>query len=538
MPHTSRWMHPSRWAAAARWRLATRWSLTARLTTVLGAAVVLLAAVAGVAAMTANESDGRVDQMFNAVAPLRDDSQQLLVALLDQETGVRGYAIDGQSVSLEPYQSGRDDEARIVADIERRDGPYPQVASALTAVEQRAGAWRTAVADPAISRAGAGDIAGARTILEAAGTTQFDDVRQAVGTLEADVAAVRDEAVAGLKQSSGRIVAELVIAAWIVLMTGIVLVWLLKRLVTGPVHRLADHVRLVASGDIEHAIDVPGPPEVAELGRDVEDMRRRIVDDLKVLQDAHESVALANARLRQHAAELVRSNQDLEQFATVASHGLQEPLRKVASFSALLQSRYAGRLDERADRYIAFAVDGANRMQRLIDDLLEFSRIGRAGREFADVALDEVAVRVREANRSAVEATGGYIDVGDLPTVVGDGALLEVLMTNVIGNAVKFRRDGVAVHITVSATQDGPDWRVTVADNGVGVDPAYAERMFVIFQRAHPREQFPGTGVGLAVAKRIVEYHGGRIWSEPAAGCGTAIHFTLPTAPVGAPVPA
>jgi light-regulated signal transduction histidine kinase (bacteriophytochrome) len=285
----------------------------------------------------------------------------------------------------------------------------------------------------------------------------------------------------------------------------------------------------VAAGDFNHAIDLSGPPEVAALGRDVDEMRRRIVDDLRVVERANDAVAQAHAQLQQHAAELVRSNEDLEQFAYVASHDLQEPLRKVASFCQLLQRRYAGQLDERADQYIAFAVDGAHRMQRLINDLLEFSRIGRTDREVVPVDLATLTATVAESFAMPVRASGGAITLTDLPTVIGEPELLSALMTNLISNAVKFRREGQPIRITVSGKQVGTDWQISVADNGIGLEREYADRIFVIFQRLHSREVYPGTGIGLAIAKRIVEYHGGRIWVDSTVpGDGTTFRFTLP----------
>ncbi len=243
----------------------------------------------------------------------------------------------------------------------------------------------------------------------------------------------------------------------------------------------------------------------------------------------------ANEHLERQAAELLRSNRDLEQFAYAASHDLQEPLRKVASFCQLLQRRYAGRLDERADQYIAFAVDGAQRMQRLINDLLAFSRIGRVAAT-TDVDLARVASGVAAQHQPQVEAAGGAITWTGLPTVRGEEALLQALLGNLVGNSVKFAREGTPPRVELSARRDGDYWEITCADNGIGIEPGSAEKAFVIFQRLHGKEAYPGTGIGLAVAKKIVEYHGGRIWIDGSAGAGTTIRFTLPANAAANPV--
>jgi light-regulated signal transduction histidine kinase (bacteriophytochrome) len=246
----------------------------------------------------------------------------------------------------------------------------------------------------------------------------------------------------------------------------------------------------------------------------------------------------ANRRLEQQTAELTRSNRDLEQFAYVASHDLQEPLRKVASFCQLLKRRYAGQLDERADQYINFAVDGAQRMQRLINDLLAFSRIGRVTSGFTEVDLDRVMADTVAGLDAVRERTDGEITWSDLPVVRGEEALLSTLLSNLVGNSLKFRRPGVPPRVHVSAERVGDEWEIICRDNGIGIEAEFAEKVFVIFQRLHGKEAYPGTGIGLAIAKRIVEYHAGRIWLDSGYAGGAAVHFTLPAAVVDVTAPA
>jgi PAS domain S-box-containing protein len=229
---------------------------------------------------------------------------------------------------------------------------------------------------------------------------------------------------------------------------------------------------------------------------------------------------------RRRDAELRRSNAELEQFAYVASHDLQEPLRMVANYVELLAERYHGQLDERADKYIGYASDGARRMQRLVADLLTFSRVGSEGKALLPVASGAVLEQVQRSLKEVIGEAGATIVAGQLPAVGADESQLGQLFQNLISNAIKFRSEAPP-RITVSAAAQGDEWLFTVADNGIGMDMQYAERIFQMFQRLHQRSQFEGSGIGLAIAKRIVERHGGRIWVESRLGEGTTFHFTL-----------
>ena len=235
------------------------------------------------------------------------------------------------------------------------------------------------------------------------------------------------------------------------------------------------------------------------------------------------------AALRARSEELARSNAELEQFAYVASHDLQEPLRMVASYTQLLQRRYQGKLDEQADKYIHFAVDGAQRMQALINDLLALSRVGTQGRPFVATDPGAVVARVlRWLERALAESGGEVVVVGVLPTVLADAGQLEQLFQNLIANALKFRRPGERPRVEVTAERGEGEWVFAVRDNGIGFEQQFAEQIFLVFQRLHTRAEYAGTGVGLAICKKIVERHGGRIWAEGALGAGATFRFTIP----------
>jgi len=247
-------------------------------------------------------------------------------------------------------------------------------------------------------------------------------------------------------------------------------------------------------------------------------------------------------RLREAMTELERSNADLEQFAYVASHDLQEPLRMISSYIRLLERRYGDDMAPEALEFMGFAVDGAHRMQDIINDLLTYSRVGRKGRPFAPVSLEEVLAVARGTLAVAIEEAGASVTVAEpLPMVYGDSHELARLFQNLLGNAVKYRRKDVGPRIVISWDRADGQCRVSVSDNGIGVPAEFHDRIFQICQRLHTRDEYSGTGVGLAVCKKIAERHGGRIGVVSTPGEGSTFWVTLPFAPDGggaAPAPA
>jgi PAS domain S-box-containing protein len=248
------------------------------------------------------------------------------------------------------------------------------------------------------------------------------------------------------------------------------------------------------------------------------------------LKKAHDELEV---RVQERTAELARANEELassnaelEQFAYVASHDLQEPLRMITSFTQLLVSRYRGNLDTDADEFIHFISDGAKRMSSLINDLLEYSRVGTRGRPLSPTDCSTIFELACNNLRVAIEEAGAIVTTDPLPQVMGDENQLLQLFQNLIGNAVKFRGDQpVKVHVGVK--QQKGSWLFRISDNGIGIESQHAERIFIIFQRLHSRSQYPGTGIGLAICKKIVERHGGRIWVESEPGAGATFCFFL-----------
>ncbi len=504
------------------------WTLSrqiAALSALVGLMLALLAAAGSIAALG---SRSQTDYLLNRVGPLRTSAEQLLTAMINQETGIRGYAVNGQQQSLQPYQQGLADERRLTASIGALLAGHPSAQEALRNVRAAADDWRAGVADTVIAAVRAGDPSAAQAAINASAQNRFDRVRTAVAALQQEITKIRTVAVVQLRRTNATMVWLLLGAAVVVLLAGVVLAIGLHRLLARPVTDLAAQVRAISRGEYDRNITAGGPPEVAALGRDVDRMRRQIASDLTEVTRARQEIEAKNRLLEQQAEELTRSNRDLEQFAYVASHDLQEPLRKVASFCQLLQRRYAGQMDARADQYIAFAVDGAQRMQRLINDLLAFSRIGRVTSGFVDVDLNRVAGDAADQLDAVVADCGGEVTWDDLPTVRGEQPLLTMLVANLVNNSLKFRKPDVPPLVHLSGREVDGAWEISCADNGIGIEADFADKIFVIFQRLHGRDAYPGTGIGLAVAKKIVEYHGGRIWLDTEVADGTTIRFTLP----------
>jgi signal transduction histidine kinase len=455
--------------------------------------------------------------------PAALEVQRLDIAMLNQETGVRGYALTGQAAFLTPYPQGYAAEMAAIANLDQISGQLtPKTRTDLNSVATQAHYWRIHYAQPAVNqikRSGKPLISPGIT----AGKTDFDNLRAKIATLETDISTSRAGAIAALNDSSTVLDVVFVGIAIGLAVIVVILAVGLRAAAIKPLHQVAAEARRVSGGDFGHEVSVRGPREVTGLAMDVNSMRERILQELSATQ-------ASNTILEANAAELQRSNAELEQFAYIASHDLQEPLRKVASFSQLLQRRYAGQLDARADQYIEFAVDGAKRMQALINDLLAYSRVGRSAREPALISSDAALGQARANLAASLTESGATIESGHLPLVLGEMPLLTAVFQNLLSNALKFS-GGKVPRIVITVSRDDPFWLFSFTDNGIGVEPDYAERIFVIFQRLHERSAYPGTGIGLAMTRKIVEYFGGKIWLDSTYSEGARFLFTLPMPP-------
>ncbi len=485
----------------------------------------LVVLVGGVAvAVLLNRTDKMSEELIVDIQPARVAAYQLQAALRDQETAVRGYTLSADRQFLAPYYDGQRAQQEAADDIRRLVGERPELMTDLDEIERAAADWRTTYAEPLIASVTRGTPALASADLVERGKAGFDRLRTLFDAQNDHLAAVRTAGIDDLdamQKWRDRLLIGLVGAF---LVTVILLAIVARNAVTRPLGTLAAACRRITAGNFTERITPRGPKDIRSIGTDVENMRRRIVEELDASRAAQDA-------LDEQTVELRRSNAELEQFAYVASHDLQEPLRKVASFCQLLQKRYGDKLDERGAEYIAFAVDGAKRMQVLINDLLTFSRVGRLNAHKTEVDLDSTLDAALANLTTTLGETAAEIvrPPGQLPRVLGDPTLLAMVWQNLIGNAAKFCRDGVAPRIMIDCRESGDDWLLTVSDNGIGISEEFVDKVFVIFQRLHGRDAYAGTGIGLALCKKIVEYHGGTIWIDTSYTDGTRFCFTMPT---------
>jgi signal transduction histidine kinase len=312
---------------------------------------------------------------------------------------------------------------------------------------------------------------------------------------------------------------EIIIASLAVLgiLATIALRFFAVRTISQPLEMLTAVSQKMARGDFELELNIQSEDEIGELARTFQAM----ASDLRSLYDSLEQ------KVKERTAELARSNADLEQFAYVASHDLQEPLRTISGFAALLARRYQGKLDAKADEFIRHLMEGAQRMQDLVQALLAYSRLGAKDIPFREVDCGALIKEVLGSLNASIKEIGASITADPLPIVMGERLQLSQLFQNLIGNAIKFR-GSQPVRIHLSAQRDDGAWKFSLEDNGIGMEPRHTDRIFMIFQRLHSREEYAGTGLGLAICKKVVERHGGKIWVDSQLGRGSTFHWTIP----------
>ncbi|WP_017570067.1 sensor histidine kinase [Nocardiopsis halotolerans] len=484
------------------------WSLRRRVTSLLTVVAVVLVIAVSVITLAAFRARESLVLQVDSLTPAVSAVEQTHSAYLTQDHALRGYILTQDREFLQPYVESQLTLAEHHAVLEQLAEDNPEVATNVDDLLAAGRVWTEEFAEPALEQVSSGQEVSQEELRR--GRMLFLDLSRISDATTQQLESEMRQAREGLTLATQQVVALLVLVGLVVVFLSVFLWVMLQQWVLRPLEELAGHMRQVSEGYFAHRISLHGPPEIVRLGHDVDAMRERIVRDLEEVASARRKLQEQSVLMENQTEELRRSNLELEQFAYVASHDLQEPLRKVASFCQLLQRRYQGQLDERADSYIDFAVEGAKRMQTLINDLLAFSRVGRT-RNFAPVALDDALDDALNNLSTRLEEAGAEVTWDPMPTVQGDRTLLTQVFFNLVGNAVKFRgEEEPRVHLSVERRED--EWVFCCADNGIGIEPQYAERIFVIFQRLHTRDKYTGTGIGLAMCKKIVEFHGGRIW--------------------------
>jgi signal transduction histidine kinase len=500
----------------------TGWSLRTRVTrAIVGVLLLLMVLIASVIYFI-NDAKQAGDELVNQWDPAFQISQNTLTAAVNQETGVRGYALGRDEAFLEPYNLAGLLGGSAQSTLRKYLLGYPDLTSKLRDLDSAIDDWRTTVAEPIIAQVQAGDPTAAAAAATPEARAAFDRIREASNRLTNGIEAMRTKVAADRERAFTYVWWVIAFGATVLLATGLVLGWGLRRQVLAPMTSLVSQTRRVAAGNLDFEIAQDGPLEIKNLASDVDLMRETLAAQI-------DRIDRARVRIQQRSAELARSNADLEQFAYVASHDLSEPLRKVTNFCQLLERQYGDQLDDKARQYIAFMIDGAKRMQALINDLLDFSRVGRSTAHFVPVNLDRALDRVLANLEVPIAEADAVIERETLPTVQGDPTLLTAMLQNLVANSVKYRSPDRPLKIQVRGEQQGEDWLLTVDDNGIGIDSKYADRIFTIFQRLHLRDQYGGTGIGLALCRKIVDFHRGRIWLAEKAEPGARFQLTLPS---------
>ncbi len=483
-----------------------KWSQQTNLSTKLDTLIVLILVPALLFSIYMVMTTARLQRDTTTTAQYRQvifDSANLKSSLLNIETGLRGYALTANMQFLEPYERGLIDSEMMLSALER-GSIFPTQIKELRQETESYKVW----VQSQLQLENISSQETRRAIWED-GRVRFDRLRLALASLTT-------RAEMGFASARAKALGQIASMTWLpwglfsfLLFGAFILRWGLRFFVIRPLKNIESNAQTRLQGDSTARVSMSSNDEIGRLGK-----------SLNASYDA----------LDQRNQDLSRSNSDLENFAYVASHDLQEPLRMISSYTQLLAKRYQGQLDQRADQYIHFAVDGANRMQVLIQDLLAFSRVGTRNTQLLEVNSTEV---VQSALRTlAATIDSAEIVVGDLPIILADRGQLEQVFVNLIGNALKFRRPEIQHRVEIKAEQHQDEWHFMISDNGIGIEAAYFDRIFAIFQRLHTREAYAGSGIGLSIVKRILERHNGRIWLESQPNIGTTFYFALPVSQV------
>ncbi len=485
--------------------------------------LVVLFGMAGILYARITQLAGETEEIASQDVPVlrsvADLSTQVYAAEQSADRFLSAPPGPGRSKWLNPYYTAR---AAMDLDLTRlkdwaAQPTHSDIRATLHDLEGRLQA-RWATVDTEIAAAGAGqrldlvDNSVAITTIESAADRFSSD-------LAANVNRDAAGAVGVTQQTLTLITGLFVIAILITVVAGFFIAGSIAR----PLAGLTTAANRIAAGEM---IDPPTLQRRDEIGV-LSTAVTRMVRSLRAMAEKERGLRVDLAEHQRVQGELRRSNEELEQFAYVASHDLQEPLRMVGSYTGLLKRRYHGKLDSEADEFIAYALGGVTRMQALINDLLTYSRAGRGDRPLEKTDSGQALARALDSLQTAIADKKAVVSQGAMPPVIANPIQLTQLFQNLIGNALKFCKDG-RPEIRVAAERHGPAWVFSVQDNGIGIDPQYRDRIFLIFQRLHKREEYEGTGIGLAICKKIVEQQGGRIWVESEPGTGSTFKFTLP----------
>jgi len=486
--------------------------------------LVLLFAMGGILYARITQLAGQTEEIVSKDQPafrsVADLSTQVYAAEQSADRFLAAPPGPGRNKWLNPYYTAR---AAMDLDLTRleewaAEPTHGDILPTLHDLEARLKA-RWATLDTEIAAAGAGQPLIDVTDNSVAIATIENATDRFRAVLGGHVKGDAVEAAAVAQQTLTLIIGLFVIAILITIVAG----FLIARSIASPLTGLTTAANRIAAGEM---IDPPALQRRDEIGV-LSTAVTRMVKSLRGMAEKEHGLRVDLAEHQRVQGELQRSNAELEQFAYVASHDLQEPLRMVGSYTGLLKRRYQGKLDGEADEFIAYAMGGVTRMQALINDLLTYSRAGRGDRPLEETDSGQALARALDSLQAAIADKQAVVSHGALPVVCANIIQLTQLFQNLIGNALKFCKDR-RPEIRVGAQRQGPEWVFSVQDNGIGIDPQYRERIFLLFQRLHKREEYEGTGIGLAICKKIVEQQGGRIWVESEPGNGSTFKFTLP----------
>jgi signal transduction histidine kinase len=463
------------------------------------------------------DATARVTQTYQVIEKL----QEVIADLSDAETGQRDFIITGNHGYLETYNAAVSEAEQDMGILKELTRNHPAQQKQLAGIESLIAERLASLQDGIETRKNEGFQATRAKVLSGRGQSLMARVRSRVTEVIAAEAELLQEHSALLASKTTRVQQTRLAGSFLAIALLGVVFMLLNREITrrSRVERELAHQQKLLYQALEER--TRANDELTKQRKDLEDVNGRLEAEVAERVQAQGLLNAANA-------ELERSNRDLELFATVASHDLQEPLHTITSYTELLAHKYEGKLDQRADTYIGFIVDGTTHMHRMINDLLAYSRVGTRAKPLVPVRMDAVLDQALASLAKSLKESDATLERARLPEVAGDDTQLAQLFQNLIGNAFKFRKKETPLNIRITCERGDGEWVFGVHDNAIGLEPRFSGRIFEIFSRLHTREEYEGSGMGLAICRKIVERHDGRIWVESKPGEGASFYFTIP----------